>query len=169
MPKKYLILDANVLIDYFKSDPSVLKLVSSHLGELFVALPVLEEVKEADQSLLESFGLVVVEPEVDALLEAGMKKGSLSFQDRICILLAKENGWSCVSNDKPLRRECEAEGIPVMWGLEMMVLLVAAGKLDRNAALEVANKIHQANPKYIGKGVVEDFKMKIGFEKKCKK
>jgi predicted nucleic acid-binding protein len=169
MPKTYLILDANVLIDYFKSDPSVLKVVSSHLGELFVALPVLEEVKEVDQSLLESFGVVVVVPELDILLEAEIKKGALSFQDRVCLLLAKKGGWSCVSNDKPLRRECETESIPVMWGLEMMILLVEVGKLDQNTAFEVANKIHLENPKYIGKGVLEDFKVKIGFVEKRKK
>jgi hypothetical protein len=41
-----LISDANVLIDYAKSTPSVLRLISQHLQQLYVASPVLAEVHD---------------------------------------------------------------------------------------------------------------------------
>jgi len=43
-----LIIDANVLIDFCKTDSSVLTLVAKHVGPVHVAEPVLAEVKQLD-------------------------------------------------------------------------------------------------------------------------
>ncbi len=61
------------------------------------------------------FGIVLVEPGLDHVISASQDKGPLFFQDRLCLILAKEYGWTCVSNDKPLRQKCLNEEVPVIW------------------------------------------------------
>ena len=39
-----MIMDACVLIDFIHGDPKLFKLISSHIGPIFVATPVVEEV-----------------------------------------------------------------------------------------------------------------------------
>ena len=45
MKLELLIIDANVLIDFCKTDRSVLTLVASHVGTLHIPAPVLAEVQ----------------------------------------------------------------------------------------------------------------------------
>ncbi|MES9905122.1 MAG: type II toxin-antitoxin system VapC family toxin [Sedimenticola sp.] len=112
-----LIVDANVLIDYANTDPSVLTLVSRHIGQIHVPSVVLEEVNQLNEEDCESLGLTIQEEPLEILTAAAEKRGALSFEDYVCLLLAKENDWVCVSNDRPLHRACESEEVTVMWGL----------------------------------------------------
>jgi len=70
--QKILIMDACVLIDFLNSDRKVFRLISDHLGTLYVASPVLDEIKEIEneQELVE-IGLKVVEPETGDAMAAG--------------------------------------------------------------------------------------------------
>ncbi len=43
-PERLLIMDACVLIDYMKGELELFKLISSHIGPIFVATPIIEEV-----------------------------------------------------------------------------------------------------------------------------
>lgn len=155
-----LIVDSCVLIDLWEADRSLLTLVSRHLGEIHVATPVLAEVDEIDESDAVSVGLRLVEPSLDMATEAAASRGTLSFADRLCFLLAKENAWTCVSNDRRLRRTCEEARVPVLWGLELIVGLVDAGALDPVGAIENAERIAKAN-KFIGPDVLERFRARV--------
>ena len=161
-PPGYFILDANVLIDYCKTDRSILTLVAKHLGDVYVPQPVLDEVKDVDAMNLPAMGIKIVLPETEALIEAASHRGPLSFEDRICLILAGNYGWTCVTNDGRLRKECQAQGIGVIWGLEPMALLVEQGQLSADAALEVALAIQKANPRFITAGIVGRFRTRIG-------
>ena len=44
-PTAWFIADANVLIDYVKTNPQILGLVSKHVGPVYVVADVLEEVE----------------------------------------------------------------------------------------------------------------------------
>lgn len=44
----WFIADANVLIDYVKTNPEILGLVSKHVGPIYVVADVLEEVDQLD-------------------------------------------------------------------------------------------------------------------------
>ncbi|HPQ71855.1 MAG TPA: hypothetical protein PKW95_22215 [bacterium] len=167
--KSSYILDANVLIDYFNSDLSILGLFCEHIGNLFVATPVLDEVEQLDNDDLSQFGIEIVEPDIELLIEAAALHGALSFQDWICIRSAKEKSWTCVTNDRTLRKACKHEGIKLCWGLELMIHLVNAGKLERIKAAEVANQMHKSNPRFLRKEVIEDFNTKIGLVTRIKK
>lgn len=155
-----LILDACVLIDFVDADPSILAIVSKHVGTIHVASPVFEEVDQLDPSTAQSLGIDVVEPELELLSEAVRTRGRISVQDRLCFLLAKSKGWTCVSNDGHLRRVCVAEKVSVLWGLEMMGRAVEAGALPGDAAVAVARKIQESNP-YITDDIVAAFATKF--------
>lgn len=157
-----LIVDANVLIDFCEADRTVLRLISRHVGKVHVPLPVLrEEVEQLDDSECAELGIILVEPSLELVAVVATRRAGLSFYDHLCLLLALENGWTCVTNDTCLRRECEAENIPVLWGLEMVALLVDRGILTPKAAEEIALAIRRANPRYITEKVLAKFLVRI--------
>jgi len=120
--KEEAMSDANTLIDFCKTDKVIIKLICSYVGQIYLATPVLSEIKEINESECVELGIKLVEPELDQVMLAVEKRGSLSFQDNICLILAKNNGWTCVTNDKPLRRECKLEGIPLIRGIQLICI-----------------------------------------------
>ena len=161
-PPTFLILDANVLIDFCKSDRSMLTLIARHIGTVCVAQPVLDEVVALGHGDLLALGLDLVMPETEMLIAAAAQQGALSFEDRICLLLAKQHGWTCVTNDGRLRRECESESVSVLWGLEPLIMLVERKVIDAKVALTTAMAIQQSNPRFITDDIIRRFKGRIG-------
>jgi len=156
------ILDSNVLIDYCEADRTVLTLAARHVGPIHVPSVLLDEVEGVDASECERLGLVVVESESSLLAAAGRRRPGLSYYDHVCLLSAKAEGWTCVTNDGRLRRECRAEKVPVWWGLELMVPLVSDRHLTAAAAAAVAQAIQAANPLYITDEILRRFAARIG-------
>src|SRR3990172_2486046 len=150
--KGLLIMDANVLIDLCEADRTVIRLISDHVGQIHVPLPVLrEEVDQIDEADYAELGIVAVVPPLQTATDAAGRRAGLSFHDHLCLLLARDNGWTCVTNDGRLRRECAAEKIPVLWGLETVALLTA------KAAEEIGRAIQRANPRFITDEVIKGF------------
>lgn len=162
LPSLHFILDANVLIDYCKSDKSILALVSKHVGVVHLASPVFDEVKQLSLDELPDLSIDLAEPDLGQILAARSRRGPLSFQDHLCLILALANTWTCVTNDGKLRRECETQGITTMWGLEPLALLADAKQISREAALDVARKIQESNPRFITDEIIKRFKIRIG-------
>ena len=158
---KILLMDANILIDYQKSDFSILGTVARHLGEVYVLSTILDEVDELTPALCERQGFKVIEPQLDHLLEAASKRGRLSFRDHLCLLVARDQGLTCVTNDKPLRRACQDESVSVLWGLELMTELVDLGRLQARTAIDTAQQIHRSNPLHIPQSLVDRFTQKV--------
>ena len=154
---KILLMDANVLIDYQKSNLSILGLVDKHVGEVHILTTILREVDGLDVVDCERLGLKVFEPELTQLKLATTKRGQLSFRDRLCLIVASAGGFVCVTNDKSLRRACEKEGVVNLWGLEMMTILVQQGAIQPSDAIHIAEKIHTSNPLHIPKALVDQF------------
>jgi len=164
---KILLLDANVLIDYRKSDFSVLGLVNNHVGEVRVLTTIIEEVDGLDVVDCKQLGLKVVEPELGQLTRAAAKRGQFSFRDHLCLLLASEAGLVCVTNDKRLRKACTEEGVAVLWGLEIMTALVRLKAMHGVDAIRIAEQIHLSNPLHITKPLIERFARRVaGIEKR---
>lgn len=151
----FLIVDANILIDYFKCDKTIIKLICTYVGPIHLATPVLSEVNEISESDCLELGITLVEPDLDQMILAGTeRRGPLSFHDHLCLILSKDHGWTCVTNDKPLRRECTAEGVPLIWGIELICNLVESDGLPAEHAKDIILCIHQNNPRYIGEAIV---------------
>jgi len=156
-----LVPDANVLIDYVEADRGVLTLIAHHLAPIHIPSPVLTEVRELSLREATRLGLHVVEPTLDQVGEAAKGSGPTSFQDRLCLILARDHEWGCMTNDKALRRACDDAGLPSVWGLEAMKMLVQTGNLRAGRAWATARRIAAANP-YITKDILSRFKDQIG-------
>lgn len=159
---KLLIVDANVLIDFCHSDRTLLSLVDRHLGAVHVSTAVLAKVDQLTDEDVRALGLTLVEVDTELLADAVVRAQDhpLAPDDWVSLLLAKANGWTCVTNDKRLRAECGGVGVEVMWGLELLLGLVRDGALPAKEAEDAAWAIHRSN-KYVTKKVVEEFCEKI--------
>lgn len=161
-PARFMIMDACVLIDYMNGESDLFRLISAHIGPIYIATPVLEEV-DSIKSLeeLEKLGLLPIEPEMEDVFKAANMDGRTSFQDNLCYLTAKRQSLTCVSNDRNLRTQCEISDIPILWGLELILELVKAGGLSKKEASHIAEEIHNSNPRHIGPTVLSGFLSKL--------
>ena len=156
-----LIVDANVLIDYLRADEQILVLASRQLGPVRVVRDVVDEVAGLDDDRCAALGLIIVEPTTPQIIAAGASPlNALSFPDKLCLQLAQENHWTCVTNDKALRQACTEGAVDIVWGLQMMLLLIKANGLTANTAIAVAEAIHASNPTHITAAILADFKRK---------
>lgn len=155
-----LIADANVLIDYADIDRTVLVLLAKHVAPVYVAKQVLAKVDALDEGACAALGLRIAEPSLSQLTEASERRSRLAFDDRLCLILARDNCWRCITNDRALRRECAKASVAVIWGLEVMLEIIAAGALPAGDAIEVARAIHTSNPSFIPLSAVQRFEEK---------
>jgi hypothetical protein len=155
--REILLADADVLIDYVASELSILTLASEHIGQIYVLKPILATVDDLSERKCMHHGIRVIDVETAVLLEAGAKSGPLSFEDWLCLIVCRDRGWTCLTNDAALGRECGDVEIHVRRGLGLMVDLVHAGVLDEERALRVASAIHEENPYHINATVLEQF------------
>jgi rRNA-processing protein FCF1 len=153
-----LIVDANVLIDFCQTDPSVLTLIVRHVAIINVAEPVLEEVDQLDRMAAETLGIRVVAPDFACFTRAAQlaQSSPLQFQDWVCLLLAEDHGWICVTNDKRLRAECQQREVAILWGLELLLRLVEQGALPAGNAVDLAEAVHRINRR-IPRTVIDAF------------
>ncbi len=152
-----LLADADVLIDYRESDLTILKLVAKHVGRLAVIPPVLGEVKGVTAKDCGRLGLEVVEVETEQMLRAAEVETDVSFTDRLCLVVCREEGWTCVTNDGALQRLCKRHGVATRFGLGLMVDLVAASALSRRRAVSVGHRMQVSNPRHINTRVLARF------------
>ena len=89
------------------------------------------------------------------------RKGPLSFNDRIFVLMARDGGWICVTNDTSLAAACEREHLEVRRSLRIMLDLVRLEVLDAGEAERVARAIATRNS-FITAAVIADFCRKLG-------
>lgn len=139
------------------ADLEILEIMATKLWQLHVTLPVLKEVKALPVAKAEKIGIVICEPSLQDLTDAASRGGALSSQDRLCLTIAQRRGWSCLTNDQLLRRDCGKVGVPVVWGLEAMVLLHKHGYLPRSRAATTAETIHALNPRHIHEEILKRF------------
>ena len=116
-----LLADADVLIDYRESELAILALVGQHVARVAVLPPVLDEVHGVTATECAEFGIEIVEVETAPMLQAAEIESRVSFNDRLCLVMCRENEWTCVTNDGALRRLCERHGVETRFGLGLMV------------------------------------------------
>ncbi len=152
-----LLADADVLIDYRESELAILNLVVQHLGQVAVVPSVLEEVRGVTAAQCAHLGIEIIEVSTALMLQAAQVESSVSFSDRLCLVVCREEEWICVTNDGALRRLCERHGVETRFGLGLMVDLVAVGALTRRRAMAVARRMQASNPLHINDRVLTRF------------
>ena len=115
-----LLADADVLIDYRESELAILALVVQHVGRVAVVPSVLDEVQDVTVKGCVELGIEIVEVETERLLQAAAIEFRVSFNDRLCLVVCREDGWTCVTNDGALRWLCERHGVETRFGLGLM-------------------------------------------------
>jgi hypothetical protein len=151
-------LDACVLIDFIKADRTVLASIHKHVGKIHVVSPVVTEILDIDNpSELTELGIIIIEPEIEDAFTAATGNGATSFQDRLCLLTAKRNYFTCVTNDISLRSLCVANDVPILWGLQTLTALHKLRGISTQDALRIATLIHKSNPKHITDKILKKF------------
>lgn len=158
MGQTVLLADADVLIDYRESELDILKLVVQHIGRVVVLAPVLDEVQGVTPTQCKQLGIEVVEVTTEQLVQATEGESRVSFNDYLCLITCRDEGWTCVTNDGTLQRLCQRHGVATRFGLGLMVDLVAVGVLTRRRALAIARQIQASNPIYINERVIARFR-----------
>jgi rRNA-processing protein FCF1 len=149
-----------VLIDYLQADASIIRVLVEHIGPLHVTSSLIEEINDIDdENELTGLGLIVIEPNIEEFSYSST--GPLSFHDQLCFFTAKCSGFTCVTNDKNLRRLCEQEGVPIMWGLEVIAELHRVGGITRRNAEALAAAIAEANPMHMTDEIISRFLKRI--------
>lgn len=156
-----IVIDAMAVIDFLDTDPSILPLISKHLGDLYVTRPVFEEIGRLDESQCNTLGIRIVDLSAEQYWEAGSLVNGLSFQDCTCFVLACDNRWICLTNDRRLRRQCSNRAIGCLWSLETLVKLVEKSVLEPIEAYHVGQAIHKLNP-FITYEILQQFSRQIG-------
>ena len=158
MPRKRseaAICDANVLIDFVAVDENVIREVVRFWGTVYVPTRILHEVKGLGEERALGLGLTIIETPL--LLDS---IPGLSGPDRACLHFVLKEGWTCIANDTILRKECTRRGGRVVWGLEMLLKLVASAQITVARARGVAEKIGEINPE-ITPEILASFKEKL--------
>ncbi len=160
-PTNELLFDADVLIDLCEVDSSFIKLISENIARAHIATRVLQEVEALSPSRCASLSLLVERPTTEELLAAGKLDCTISFADKVCLIMSRERGWTCVTNDRKLRSCCSKHRVRTRRGLRMVVDLVRAGVVSKKHAVNVAENIAQSNPGHIGVTVLARFKAEL--------
>jgi len=160
--KQTFIVDACVMIDYMNADISILGLFAGKFGNVVVALDTLiEEVKGLDVASCYRAGISIYEPSTEQLKAAGIPRGQLSFHDRLLFLLARDNGWTTITNDTDLTGACRQIGVSVIRGLRPLIELVNTGDVTRKEAESLVKQMIAAN-KHLDKWLLKEFKKEVG-------
>ena len=155
------IMDACVLIDFCLEDSALLGLAVQKLGPIVVLTPVLAEVRQLDEVFCGELGLQILEPNMVQVQEATVRRGGLSFRDRLCLAVARAEQGILFSNDKRLLNEAVAGGVDGRWGLEILLELVVEEALTPEAALQSAEGICHRSI-YPAEPLLAEFRRRLG-------
>ena len=152
-----LLADSDVLIDFLEVDESVLRLIGQSLGPLKVTAQVIAETDGLTVSRCERLGIEIIETTTEMLVEAGERRGPLSFTDHVNLLICKERGWTCVTNDAALRKQCIRAEITVRRGLSLLVELARHEFVAKAYAQDLGERIAEAHRSFITRDVLGAF------------
>ncbi len=160
-PTTVIITDASVLIDYYTADARILSRISRCIGSLVIPRQVFEEVRQIEEAQAKILGISILDPELSQFTEASIRGGPLSRADKLILIMARDRGYPCWTNDSRLRKKCLEEGIQVFWGLEIMLPLCKGGQLLEKAALRIGRRIHECNRFYITDEIIMRFEKRV--------
>ena len=144
-----LVLDANVLIDYAEADRRLFRWAGRRFGRLVVTRPVLHEVHQLTAAECAEVGVAVArltDAQAELASAESRRDRAISVADASCLVVAHEMKMACVTNDRPLRAACHRRGVPVVWGLGLILRLVEAKVIEPAHAATLGRRIHELNP-----------------------
>jgi len=94
----FLILDANVLIDYCAADRTILTLISRHVDKSLFRSNCLKRSSRSMRANASASAYACSSLSWNCSWPWEAPTG-LSYYDHLCLLVAKQGGWTCVTND----------------------------------------------------------------------
>ena len=155
--RSVLLVHADVLIGYLQSDLATLGLVAKHVGRVVVLESVIDEVRRLTAKQCRCVGITMATAETVRMFQAAAVESNVSFNDGLCLVTCREERWTCVTNDRVLRRLCRRHGVATRCGLGLMVDLVAAGVLSYQRAAAIALSAQASDPLHIDERVLNRF------------
>ncbi len=125
--------------------------------EVRVPYDIINEVEQLSPEKAESIGFSVYYPEPATYYEAVNAGNSISFEDNVCVIDARENNWAVITNDKTMKNYCSQAGVTSFWGLQVLLFMVEQKLIVKRTAMNTAVKIFKNNP-WISNKVLNDFR-----------
>ena len=144
MKNELLVSDANILIDFYLADSSLIKILCDEF-HLKIPKVIMDEIEQFTYAEALAFGIEIIDSQNTVDSGAILEPKKLSFQDKACANLSKQLKASCLTNDKILKNYLDKQGIKTYWGLEMLLLLTSKKSLSKEKTTEIANKIFLTN------------------------
>ncbi|MBW2703466.1 MAG: hypothetical protein JRF33_21825 [Deltaproteobacteria bacterium] len=155
------LVDACVLIDYFKVDLSVLGLFAKHFGPVYACLDiVVEEVDGLDIPTCYNANISIYESNLDQLEAAAHQRGQLSFYDHLFFLVARDKKWTAITNDENLLDACHGTNIDTSRGIRPLIDLTKAGHITSRESTQIAKQIVSNNAQ-MSRHILQEFKRAI--------
>ena len=151
-----ILFDANALIDFQKTDFSVLSEVSQYLGNLYLLEEIYNEVHGLTKEDCLLVNLKVISSKDHIKNIANQPYGSLSRPDRLNLYTSIDSGYSLVTNDVNLRKACEVRHVKVIWGLQLLLILIEKSEYSIDDAIKIGKMIGNKN-RYVSEEIVSDF------------
>ncbi len=152
-----VITDADVLIDFMTAAPHLLHVMATKLWAIHVPHLILREVDQLTATQAREMGIHIYSPTLDEMREAAVRGGALSQRDKLCLVIARNHGWACLTNDVLLRRHCRERDVTVIWGLESLGVLFKQSLATKRQVIDAAQAIHTSNPRFITKSILARF------------
>jgi len=168
-----LLLDANVLIHYEKAGIlALLPLINQYIGQTHALAEIINEVNKGavrdkgetqlNSELVSSLGIEIIPESADPKWETvQITSKGLSDNDRLCLVVAAQQGLTMVTSDKQLHFACIKNRVTVLWGLEPIALLVDHRVIGRDEAIQFVNQIRASFPGRINDKIVAAFRRRI--------
>jgi hypothetical protein len=154
------LLDACVLIDLSDAGPGLLER-AHRTAAVCIADLVLGEGIGISRTRCRALGVQVVDVDLPLVQAAGVGvPAGLSFLDHLGFLLARNQGWTLVTNDRRLKAMCDAESVEHRWGLEFIRELVAGGAVSSRSARAYARRLRATN-RTITEELVAEFERQL--------
>jgi rRNA-processing protein FCF1 len=157
---KAVITDANILIDFCKTNKDILRLLCREVGKVAVPLLVLNEVGALNQEEAETLGITIIDSDMEIIEHAFSIMNGLSYQDNLCLLTASRENYILITNDRRLKNECLKKGIRSFWGAEILLFLFQKNRITKKEARNMILKIAAVNNR-ITKAIIQEFEKRL--------
>lgn len=158
------VIDANVLIDFLDTEENLLHLYSKHISTLVTPEQVFDEVKQLSESKSEQLLIQIptaTDEQVNKALDLYLTNRRNTFPDYLCYIFARDLQSPLITNDTRLSKYCSLEGIEVIRGLRVILILFENSLLDEKNSMKYAKEMIESN-KWLKEILFDEFVIELG-------
>jgi hypothetical protein len=85
----------------------------------------------------------------------------MPFLDSICLLVARDHGWSVITHDRATRKACDGNEIAVVDAFDLILKLQEGAHLALERTIRTAQMLREANPYCISERQLKDLEQRM--------